>query len=189
LSRVVSTDFVACECLCFGCICERSARSARADFFGVGSRWAACSVMVSYETLFDFAARLRILARGLFGRSFLLCDRASTRPFVDAREPLITSALGRDSPDTDKICPIVLRDSSPLHNQDYAWPTGQVKGTRRAGREPQGFARYNGESTPSQKPIGFLRHVVANGILGVPDAEDRATVGTDPSTAPGLGEE
>ena len=72
---------------------------------------------------------------------FSMCDRASTRPFVDARGPFVTSALGRDSPDTDKICSIVLRDSSPLHNQEHAWPNGQVKGTPRAGREPQGFAR------------------------------------------------
>lgn len=52
----------------------------------------------------------------------------------------VASALGRAPPDTDKICSIVLRDSAPLHNQDFAWPEDQVKGTRRAGWEPQGFA-------------------------------------------------
>jgi hypothetical protein len=41
---------------------------------------------------------------------------------VDAREPFETSALGRDSPDTDKIYSIVLRDSKPLHNRFLAWP-------------------------------------------------------------------
>jgi hypothetical protein len=39
---------------------------------------------------------------------------------VDARGPFITPALGRDPPDTDKICSIVLRDSTPLHNREYA---------------------------------------------------------------------
>jgi hypothetical protein len=39
------------------------------------------------------------------------------------------------------------------------------------------------------KSIWFLRHGVMDGILEEPDAEDRATVGTDPSAAPGLGEE
>ena len=53
---------------------------------------------------------------------FSACDRASTRPFVDARGPLDASALGRDPPDTDKICSIVLRDSLSLHNQGNAWP-------------------------------------------------------------------
>ena len=76
----------------------------------------------------------------------------STRPFVDARGPSITSALGRDSPDTDKIYSIVLRDSSPLHNQVTPGREGQVKGTHRAGAEPQGFAR--------QKAANQHRHKV-----------------------------
>ena len=54
---------------------------------------------------------------------------------------LVTSALGRDPPDTDKICSIVLRDSSPLHNQEYAWPDRPGPGDTSSWREPQGFAR------------------------------------------------
>jgi hypothetical protein len=183
LSRAVSADFYACECLCFGCACRRSARSAIADFFAVGSCWLVCSALVWCGCSSTFRRVTISSARSL--RSFFsFCDRASTRPFVDARGPYGTSALGRDSPDTDKISSIVLRDSSSLHNREHAWPKDQVKGTHRAGREPQGFAHLKAsESTPSQKSIGFLRHGVMDGIIEEPDAEDRATVGTDPSAA------
>jgi len=54
---------------------------------------------------------------------FSICDRASTRPFVDARGPSGVSALGRCAPDTDEICSTVPRDSSPLYNQEHAWPS------------------------------------------------------------------
>jgi len=39
------------------------------------------------------------------------------------------------------------------------------------------------------KVESFLHLTVVDAILGQPDAEDRATVGTDPSAAPGLEEE
>ena len=60
---------------------------------------------------FDLFAVLRSSSARSVRSFFSTCDRASTRPFVDARGPYGTSALGRNSPDTDKIYSIVLRDS------------------------------------------------------------------------------
>jgi hypothetical protein len=47
-----------------------------------------CSVsLVTAINVLRLVTVLRLRSRGLFGRSFLCCDRASTRPFVDARGP------------------------------------------------------------------------------------------------------
>ena len=121
------------------CFCRRSARSVKTDSLGLASCWTVCFVLVSCKCSSTCYRVTTSSARSV--RSFFsACDRASIRPFVDARGPSITSALGRNSPDTDKI----FRSScgTPRRsNQEHAGPCGQVKGTRRAGAEPQGFAR------------------------------------------------
>jgi hypothetical protein len=71
---------------------------------------------------------------------FSVCDRASTRPFVDARGPLCLSALGPLRPTPIKS----MRSSCGTPRRSIIRNTpgrdDQVQGTARAGREPQGFA-------------------------------------------------
>jgi hypothetical protein len=89
-------------------------------------------------------------------RSFLsTCDRASTRPFVDARGPfLYVRARAPKHPTPIKS----VRSSRGTPGRSIIKNTpgrnGQVQGTRRAGKEPRGFARQSGESTPSRSRKG-----------------------------------
>jgi hypothetical protein len=115
-------------------------------------------------------------------------DRASTRPFVDARGP-VRDVRARAQYRPTPIMSIRSSCGTPRRSTISFTPghSGQVQGTHRAGRDPQGFAcRKGSESTQSQKPKGFPpRGCYISGTW----AEDRATVGTDPSAAPGLEEE
>jgi hypothetical protein len=150
--------------LSFCCICGESPGSVSTDFLSLRSCLAARSaVCCRYDST---CYRVTISSARSIRSFFSVCDRASTRPFVDARGPFITSALGRDPPDTDKISSIVLRDSSPLHNREYAWPEGQVQGTHRAGTEPQGSARQDAADQHRHKSRSVLsHHAVAGSTL------------------------
>jgi len=121
VSRAVSADFVVCVCPLVRLTRTPSTLSALAE-----CRRGTSVFTDPFAAVLDQRSSTCCSATTLSARSvrsfFSACDRASTRPFVDARGPLDASALGRDPPDTDKICSIVLRDSSPLHNQNYAWP-------------------------------------------------------------------
>ena len=92
-------------------------------------------------------------------------------------------------PDTDKIYSIVLRDSQPLHNRVTPGRMGQVNGKSRAGMEPQGIR------SPPGRRINTVTWSICFSVLCscvlhlMAWAEDRATVGTDPSAAAGLEEE
>ena len=119
---------------------------------------------------------------------FSTCDRASTRPFVDARGPFATSALGRDPPDTDNICSIVLRDSAPLYNQEHAWPEDQVKGTRRAGREPQGFAHREAANQHRHKSRSVFS-VIGSWMVYLRSLTRRIGQRWEPTRAPRQGSE
>ena len=187
MSRAVSADFVACECLFFGCICRRSARSVKTDFFGLASCWTVCFVLVSCKCSSTCYRVTNSSARSV--RSFFsACDRASTRPFVDARGPFVASALGRDPPDTDKIFSIVLRDSSPLHNRDSAWAKDQVKGTHRAGVEPQGFAHHKAANQHRHKSRSAFS-VMGLWMVCLRNLTRRAGQRWEPTPAPRQGSE
>ncbi len=97
---------------------------------------------------------------------------------------------GAEAPDTDKIYSIILRNPSPLHNQFHAGPRRPGQGDASSWQGAAGIRRPSGgESTLSQESLWFLRCVVVDATLQQPYAEDRATVGTDPSAASGLEEE
>ena len=132
-----------------------SALSARAD--GCRDRCLAAGrfVVVSYCRL-RLVTVLRLRLRGLCGRSFQHATVPQPVPSWTPADRWTRPRSGARAPDTDEISSTVLRDSSPLYNQEHAWLKDQVQGTRRAGVEPQGFARPSGESTPSQKSIWFL---------------------------------
>jgi hypothetical protein len=84
LSRVVSTDFFACECFCVGCVCRRSAWSAIADFFVISSCWTACFVVVSYQSSSTCCCRVTTSsARSL--RSFFSVLRPCLKPSLRGR--------------------------------------------------------------------------------------------------------
>ena len=65
--------------------------------------FAAPCAVISREYLCLTCFRVAISSARSVRSFFSKRDRASTRPFVDARGPSSTSALGRNPPDTDKI--------------------------------------------------------------------------------------
>jgi hypothetical protein len=144
LSRVVSTDFFACECFCFACVCRRSARSAIADFFVIGSCWAACLVVVSYQSASTCRGRVTTSsARSL--RSFFSVLRPCLKPSLRGRPRIVVASL---RPRSGAIRPTPIKSvrsscGTPRRSiiRNTPGQIGQVKGTRRAGMEPQGFAR------------------------------------------------
>ena len=156
--------------VCCCSLCTNALRGpAAADFWERNRRLALNRRSFRVTCLFRPVRVLRSFPRGLSGRSFDVvsfptCDRASTRPFVDARGPSMTSRR-RDSPDTDKI----FRSScgTPRRsNREHAWPIGQVEGTHRAGREPQGFARPKAANRHRHKSrIRFLHSLVCDATL------------------------
>jgi hypothetical protein len=111
---------------------------------------------------------LRSSLRGLFGRSFLGATVPQPVPSWTPADRELRPRSDAIAPDTDKIDSIVLRDSSPLHNQEYAWPKDQVQGTHRAGEKPQGFARRSGESTPSHGRRSISPVVLMGATLQLP---------------------
>ena len=156
------------------------------------------------RTLVVFNCSFRFRSLSMFFDWFLCYDficgvcsvvlfnvRPCLYPSLRGRPRTVSSVRARtqSASDTDKIYSIVLRDSKPLYNQQNAWPFCQVQGTHRADREPQGFARPQAANQHRHIVERFLRFLVLDARLQEPDAEDRATVGTDPSATSGLGEE
>ncbi len=141
LSRAVSADFSAWECLLFYCSCRQSAQSVRTDIFPSvnSSSWLSVPLLFVRSVL-RLVRVLRLLLRGLFGRSF---QHATVPLPVPSWTPADRKVrpLGPNSPDTDKI----FRSSCGTPSRSIIRITpgrnGQVKGTHRAGREPQVFAR------------------------------------------------
>ena len=99
---------------------------------------------------------LRSSLRGLFGRSFLHATVPLPVPSWTPADSGTRPRSGNRTPDTDKICSIVLRDSSPLHNQDYAWPQRPGQGDTSSWQGAAGIrSPSGGESTPSQQSKGL----------------------------------
>ena len=104
---------------------------------------------------------LRFCSRGLCGRSFLCAT-------VPLPVPSWTPAERRAYPRSGVIYPTPMKFIRPSCGTPRRSIIGntpgrddQVQGTPRAGVEPQGFARVKrGESTPSQKSLGFLHGVL-----------------------------
>ena len=100
---------------------------------------------------------------------FSTCDRASTRPFVDARGTSCVSALGRHPPDTDEIYSTVLRDSSPLNNRNYAWPRGPGPGDTSSWRGAAGIrARQAANPHRHKSRMAFSHGVLVHATLARP---------------------
>jgi hypothetical protein len=155
LSRAVSEDFIAWDGLFFLFVCIHSTQPTGCGLLSVTS-WLSASWSSFSISVVQLVFVLRSSLRGLFGRSFLCATVPLSVPSWTPADCLFTSALGCNSPDTDKIYSIVLRYSSPLIIGSHAWPISQVKGTHRAGREPQGFARAKGGESTRHKVERFL---------------------------------
>jgi hypothetical protein len=188
LSRVVSADFVAWECLHVRCICRRSPSSIDTDFLPLNRAGFFASLFFVRNVL-RLSTVLRLLLRGLFGRSF-------QHAAVPLPVPSWTPADRKLCPRSGAIRPTPIKSirspcGTPSRSIISRTPGGnrQVKGTHRADREPQGFARPQAANQHRHIVERFLRFLVLDARLQEPDAEDRATVGTDPSAALGLGEE
>ena len=158
---------------------RRILESGRALLLGARLfRANVCDLLLGYDLLREVCSVVLVSA----------CDRASTRPFVDARGALTRPRSGDNRPTPIKS----IRSSCGAPSRSIISRTpgrdDQVHGTIRAGREPQGFARQGGKSTPSQsrEDAPFSGRGCYTCVTW---AEDRATVGTDPSAAPGLEEE
>jgi len=133
---------------------------------------------------------LRFCARGLWGRSFLHATVPLPVPSWTPAERRAYPRSGVRVPDTDEIDSTVLRYSSPLHNRIHAGPKGPGPGDTSSWRGAAGI-----RSRPARR-INTVTKVALLSPMGfsscytcVTWAEDRATVGTDPSAAPGLEEE
>jgi hypothetical protein len=188
LSRVVSEDFVVWVWQWFLVRCRLSAQSVRTDRFDYPR---GCSVTwLSFVTnCLRLVPVLRLRLRGQFGRSFPLAT-------VPQPVPSWTPADRRLRPRSGPFGPTPIRSirsscGTPGRSIIRITPdrNGQVKGTHRAGWEPQGFARPGRRINTVTRIERYLRGLVWDAILQQPDAEDRATVGTDPSAASGLEEE
>jgi hypothetical protein len=87
LSMVVSSDFSACECfelLVIEPYLQTIYAVRKSGLFDIGSCWTACFAVVSFERSSTCYCVTTFSARSV--RSFFSKrDRASTRPFVDAR--------------------------------------------------------------------------------------------------------
>ncbi len=143
LSRAVSADFFAWECFCSCRVCRRSAQSVETDLLGPGiRRWLTVrSVLVRCRFASICSCVTILLPRGLFGRSF----QHATVPLP---VPSWTPADRRIRPRSGNIRPTLIKSirsscGTPSRSIIVFTPgqSGQVNGTSRAGREPQGFAR------------------------------------------------
>lgn len=152
---------------CFSSTCTNDLRGSHRRTVWKWNRSLPLRVWLSRASVFLTRFRVAISSARSVRSFFSIRDRASTRPFVDARGLSITSALGRNSPDTDKI----LRSpcGTPRRsNQDYARPCDRVKGTHRAGAEPQGFARHKAANQHCRKVKMFLQGTRVHATLFQP---------------------
>ena len=149
-----------------------------------GYRFVGCCAMGFAVELSRLVCVLRLHARGLFGRS---CQNATVPQPVPSWTPAngwLRSALGQHSPDTmisiRSSCGLLAAPESftRLADGDQGPGVGSSWQGVAGIRAPEG-----GESTPSQESLRWLLHRFVDAILKMPDAEDRATVGTDPSAA------
>ena len=105
LSRAVSADFFAWECLCFCCICRRSAQSVRTDFWAFGHTFVlncslrCCSLSMFFDLFpcYDFVCEVCSVVL------FFACDRAGySRRWSRARQPWLRTP-SRDGTDARRI--------------------------------------------------------------------------------------
>ena len=118
---------------------------------------------LSRASVFLTRCRVAISSARSVRSFFSIRDRASTRPFVDARGPSITSALGRDPPDTDKIfrssCGLL---AAPIRNTPGR--AARSRGHIELARSRRDSLAESGESTLSQsqkcfsKVLAFMLH-------------------------------
>ena len=141
LSRAVSADCFAWECFCVCCVCRRSPQSVRTDSWDIISVLPVRSAVVFAIDVRQLVTVLRLRSRGLFGRSF---QHATVPPPV----PSWTPADHRLRPRSGAKRPTLIKSirsscGTPSRSIIVFTPgrDGQVNGTSRAGREPQGFAR------------------------------------------------
>ena len=141
LSRAVSADFVAWECLCFLCIRGRSAPSAETDSSSVRSCLSARSAVACSACVLRLVTVLRIHLRGLFGRSFQRATVPLPVPSWTPADRMVRPRSGMIRPTPIKS----VRSSCGTPGRSIIRNTpgrkGQVQGTHRAGKEPQGSAR------------------------------------------------
>lgn len=146
-------------------------------------RSTSCFAVGRYEFCVDLSPCSDLFSRGLVGRS---CQCAT----VPLPVPSWTPADRGIRPRSGNICPTPLcrfdrpAGSRPLHNRLDAWPrwprsTGRVELARSRRDSLAGRRRINTVT----KVERCLRRLVVDATLHLPDAEDRATVGTDPSAA------
>jgi hypothetical protein len=87
----------------------------------------------------DSFPRYDLPARGLCGR-LLFKARSCLCPTLRGRPRTVSRVRARDHfARHRKNLSDRPADPAPLHNQDYAWPKGQVKGTLRAGSRAAGI--------------------------------------------------
>jgi hypothetical protein len=162
--------------------------SAFADHGSVRPCWGARLVVVWCERL-RLVAVLRCSLRGLFGRSFLDATVPQPVPSWTPADCLTCPRSDASAPDTDKICSIVLRAPRRSTIRNTPGPRTRSRGhlelawSRRDSRALQRRINTVTWSKAFLAPCGFRWYTSATW------AEDRATVGTDPSAAPGLEEE
>jgi hypothetical protein len=121
--------------------------------------------IILYKCLFRLVSVLRFLPRGLFGRSFLNATVPLPVPSWTPADRSSRPRSGARTPDTDKF----FRSSCGTPRRSIIRITpgrdGQVKGTHRAGAEPQGFARNQAANQHcrkvkivSSKMFAFMLH-------------------------------
>ena len=166
---------------------ELSTRSAVAGFSCTGRRLPPSLLFAA--SVLRLVAVLRSSLRGLFGRS---CQHATVPQPVPSWTPANRSLRPRSGAIRPTLT-IFIRSSCGTPSRSIIRITpgrkGQVKGTHRAGREPQVFAPEGDANQHRHMVERFLRFLIWDATLIKPDAEDRTTVGTEPSAAPGLEEE
>jgi hypothetical protein len=163
LSRVVSADFSAWGCFCSCSMREVSAQSAGTDFWVLYR--GGLLAPLSFANVLRLVSVLRSSLRGLFGRSF-------QRATVPLPVPSWTPADRKLRPRSGPICPTPIKSvrsscGTPRRSIIRITPGryGQVKGTHRAGREPQGFARRQAANQHRHMVESILRFLVWDATL------------------------
>ncbi len=140
MSRVVSADCVAWARLCFLGICRRSPWPGRAGFLGITSWLNARSPSLSGIVLrlvpcYDLLCEVCSVV--------LFCMRPCLNPSLRGRPRTVGRVRARAPERPTPIKSLRSSCGTPSRSIIRITPgrNGQVKGTHRAGREPQGFAR------------------------------------------------